>query len=555
MAPDLRRRIIKFAVLFFPLSAWLVTAKIMSDIPFNSITWRVLSIWLISTPQHTPLVVSPVAGFVVALVLAFSLKRFATSEGFDGAGYKKHIRGTEAVPIEKLRKLCTEPRAAQIDVAGVPMPTSIENLHTLLEGATGSGKSVLLRALVFSAQKRADRMVIVDPDGDLYSRFGGPNDVLLNPYDQRTEGWSFFNEVRAEYDWKRIALSIVPLGKDNNAEEWNGYARLLLRETARKLHELGTPSVEELFRWTTIASDKDLRAFLTGTLAESLFAGSAEASKALTSSRFVLSKYLAEHVSMPAGAFGIRNWMEAETGNLYIPWREDMKESMKPLVSTWVDIFCSALLSLPEDYYRRWWLVIDELASMEKLASLADYLTKGRRKGGCCVAGLQSVSPLDDIFGEKMAQTLRASFRSLVVLGGSKTDPATAEEMSKALGEHEVARPEYTDSRNPGSARNTSERMVRSTERVVTPAQIQTLPDLTGWVAFAGDRPIAKFVLEPVTFAVRNAPFEESTRMKARPARHPAAHAPQSWEQVDLPEDPTMAGQAAVAGYRAIASR
>lgn len=555
MAPDLRRRIIKFAVLFFPLSAWLVTAKIMSDIPFNSITWRVLSIWLISTPQHTPLVVSPVAGFVVALVLAFSLKRFATSEGFDGAGYKKHIRGTEAVPIEKLRKLCTEPRAAQIDVAGVPMPTSIENLHTLLEGATGSGKSVLLRALVFSAQKRADRMVIVDPDGDLYSRFGGPNDVLLNPYDQRTEGWSFFNEVRAEYDWKRIALSIVPLGKDNNAEEWNGYARLLLRETARKLHELGTPSVEELFRWTTIASDKDLRAFLTGTLAESLFAGSAEASKALTSSRFVLSKYLAEHVSMPAGAFGIRNWMEAETGNLYIPWREDMKESMKPLVSTWVDIFCSALLSLPEDYYRRWWLVIDELASMEKLASLADYLTKGRRKGGCCVAGLQSVSQLDDIFGEKMAQTLRASFRSLVVLGGSKTDPATAEEMSKALGEHEVARPEYTDSRNPGSARNTSERMVRSTERVVTPAQIQTLPDLTGWVAFAGDRPIAKFVLEPVTFAVRNAPFEESTRMKARPARHPAAHAPQSWEQVDLPEDPTMAGQAAVAGYRAIASR
>ncbi|MCC3264054.1 TraG/TraD/VirD4 family protein, partial [Paenibacillus polymyxa] len=53
--------------------------------------------------------------------------------------------------------------------------------------------------------------------------------------------------------------------------------------------------------------------------------------------------------------------------------------------------------------------------------------------------------------------TLRASFRSLVVLGGSKTDPETAEEMSKALGEHEVARPEYTDSRNPGSSRNTRE--------------------------------------------------------------------------------------------------
>ncbi|MCZ8411301.1 type IV secretion system DNA-binding domain-containing protein [Achromobacter dolens] len=542
MAPDIRRRIIKFAVLFFPLSAWLVTAKLMSDIPFNSITWRVLSLWVQSTPHHTPLVVAPVAGFIMALVLAFSLKRYAKSEGFDGAGYAKHIRGTQVVPIKKLERLCTEARGKdQVIVAGVPMPIEIENLHTLLNGATGSGKSVLLRALVFSAQKRGDRMVIVDPDGDLYSRFGRPIDVLLNPYDERTQGWSFFNEVRGEYDWKRIALSIVPLGKDNNAEEWNGYARLLLRETARKLHELGTPSVAELFRWTTIASDKDLRAFLTGTLAESLFAGSAEASKALTSSRFVLSKYLAEHVTMPAGGFSIRNWMEGDTGNLYIPWREDMKESMKPLVSTWVDIFCAALLSLPEDYYRRWWLVIDELASMEKLASIEDYLTKGRRKGGCCVAGLQTVSQLDDIFGEKMAQTLRASFRSLVVLGGSKTDPATAEEMSKALGEHEVARPEYTDSRNPGSSRNTSERLVRSTERVVTPAQIQVLPHLTGWLAFAGNRPISKFVLEPQTFTVRNAPFVEAKRGGAHRMVKVPAGGPSPWGQIDLPEDPTMA--------------
>lgn len=542
MAPDLRRRIIKIAVLFFPLSAWLVTAKMLSDIPFNSITWRVLSLWVFATPHHTPLVVSLVAGFVLALVLAFSLKRYEKSEGFDGAGYKKHIRGTQVVPIKKLERMCTEKRGKeQVIVAGVPMPIEIENLHTLLNGATGSGKSVLLRALVFSAQKRGDRMVIVDPDGDLYSRFGRPIDVLLNPYDERTQGWSFFNEVRGEYDWKRIALSIVPLGKDNNAEEWNGYARLLLRETARKLHELGTPSVEELFRWTTIASDKDLRAFLTGTLAESLFAGSSEASKALTSSRFVLSKYLAEHVTMPAGGFSIRNWMEGDTGNLYIPWREDMKESMKPLVSTWVDIFCSALLSLPEDYYRRWWLVIDELASMEKLASIEDYLTKGRRKGGCCVAGLQTVSQLDDIFGEKMAQTLRASFRSLVVLGGSKTDPATAEEMSKALGEHEVARPEYTENRVPGRSGSISERSaVRSTERVVTPAQIQVLPHLTGWLAFAGNRPISKFVLEPQTFTVRNAPFLEAKRVGAHSVVKAPAGGPSLWGQVDLPEDPTM---------------
>ncbi|WLW63604.1 type IV secretion system DNA-binding domain-containing protein [Achromobacter aegrifaciens] len=541
MAPDIRRRIIKFTLLFFPLAAWLLTAKIMSDLPFRHITLWVLSQWVLATPDHLPLIVAPVIGFALALAVAITLKRQSTKAGFDGAGYKIHIRGTEAVPLEKLRKRCRQRWKQQVDIAGVPMPTGIENLHILLNGATGSGKSVLLEKLVYSAQLRGDRMVVVDPDGNLFSKFGRSTDVLLNPYDARTEGWSFFNEIRADFDYKRLALSVVPLGKDANSEEWNGYGRLLLRETARKLNELGTPSVEELFRWTTIATDKDLRTFLAGTLAESLFAGSAEASKALTSARFVLSKYLAEHVTMPAGKFSIRDWMERGSGNLYITWREDMMEAMKPLLSAWVDVFCSCILSLSDDRNRRWWLVLDELASLEKLPSLAGFLTKGRKKGGRALAGLQSTAQLDDIYGEKLAQTLRASFRSLVVLGGSKTDFETADIMSKSLGEHEVARPEYTDSRNPGSSRSTSERLERKIERVVTPAQIQTLPELTGWIAFAGDRPISKFVLEPMDFVIRNEPIVEAKRINAHDLAHSAAHDAQPWSSVDLPEDPTIA--------------
>jgi len=113
--------------------------------------------------------------------------------------------------------------------------------------------------------------------------------------------------------------------------------------------------------------------------------------------------------------------------------------------------------------------------------------------------------------------------------------------MSKSLGEHEVARPEYTDSRNPGKTPNTSERMVRSTERVVTAAQVQTLPELTGWVAFAGNRPISKFELQPATFAIRNAPFVEARRSGAQSMTNSSASGPQPWSQVDLPEDPTLA--------------
>ncbi|MNW10629.1 hypothetical protein D3C71_2078830 [compost metagenome] len=83
--------------------------------------------------------------------------------------------------------------------------------------------------------------------------------------------------------------------------------------------------------------------------------------------------------------------------------------------------------------------------------------------------------------------------------------------------------------------------MVRSTERVVTAAQVQTLPDLSGWVAFAGDRPISKFVLEPRNFAIRNAPFVEARRIGAQSMANAPAGGPQPWAQVDLPEDPTLA--------------
>lgn len=543
LAPDIRRRIIKSALLFLPFSLWLLTAMVLSGTYPRGVTWLLISHWILATPSHPGLIVALVAGIVLTLALAISLKKVATSKGFDGAGYKKFIRGTEVVSFKKLVRRCTERRKKQVTVAGCPMPTSIEDLHILLNGATGSGKSVLLRGVVYSALLRGDRMVVVDPNGDLYSKFGRPGDVLLNPYDARTQGWMYFNEVRADYDWNRLSYSVVPLGADANAEEWNSFGRLLLRAVSRKLFEMNIYDIDQVNYWCCIAPYKDIQAFLAGTEAQSLFSGASESTRAFDSARFVLSNKLSEHTSMPAGKFSIRDWMEHGKGSLYITWREDMKTAMKPLLSAWVDVFCTSILSMPESAARRWWLVIDELASLEKLASLEDVLTKGRKHGVRVLAGLQTVSQLAAIYGKDLAQTLRACFRNLVVLGGSKTDAETAKEMSMSLGEHEVARPEYTDSRNPGSSRNTSERLTVTKEAVVTAAQIQALPELTGWLAFAEDRPIAKFVLEPITFATKNTPFieRENILRTARKIGWGDDDETTAWSSLDdLPTDPTQ---------------
>lgn len=530
MHPDDQRRYSAIIILAFPLMGWFYAAKTGNLIGNNGLAG--LYELARSTPSNWTLLFGLIAGFVIGCVLAFLLHALGKNE-FQGAQFKRHLRGTKIVSFSALKRRTNNAKAEQVSIAGVPVPRSVEQLHTMICGSTGSGKSVLLNELVFTALCRGDRAIVLDPNGSMYARFGRKGDKLLNPHDERTEGWSIFNEIRKDYDFDRYALSVVPRGKTADAEEWRGYARLLLAETMRKVEAGKNPTVQAVAHYTTIATPEALKAFLTGTQAESLFVG---ADKALASARFVLSTCLPQHLKMPKGNFSLRDWLEDEhAGNLYITWREDMAESMKPLLSAWVDVLCTSVLSLPEDPNRTLWLCIDELASLEKLPSLEDAATKGRKAGLRLVAGLQSTSQLTDIYGVNEAQTLRSCFRSTVVLSGAKSDPRTCEDMSLSLGEHEVERERHSKSRQSKGS-SVSRQINHERERVVLPSEIASLPALTGYLAFAGEFPIARITLAIMKFAQVNEPFVERGSKQIDPsAAAPAGAGPLQIEHVHTP--------------------
>jgi type IV secretory pathway TraG/TraD family ATPase VirD4 len=185
-----------------------------------------------------------------------------------------------------------------------------------------------------------------------------------------------------------------------------------------------------------------------------------------------------------------------------------MQTALMPLVGSWVDILCNAVLSLPADPNRRIWLVLDELGALGHLNSLESALMRGRKHGLCVVGGLQSTAQLDQIYGRDGGIVLRSCFRNLVALGIAKIDPDTSDLLSRALGERVVDKMQF--SRNHGAnGISTGESVQRAQERIVMASQIAGLPNLHAYLALAGDEPVRRITITPRDLPSVTQPFEE----------------------------------------------
>lgn len=384
-------------------------------------------------------------------------------------------------------------RCQLMTLGGVAVPTELEPYHFLVTGSTGTGKTTLVDEALSTLIQRGDRCIVCDPDGHHLGCFWSEGDIILNPFDRRSPGWSIFNEVRREFDFDRLAGSVVPDGRGEDSQ-WHHYAQLLLANAMRALTLRGEGDTEALMRWSTTVPKSELAVLLQGTAVQGLF--DTDAAKALASTRFILTSYLAAHKHMQPGHFSLLTWLESGRGNLYLSWREDMQRTLMPLISCWVDVLANAVLSLTPENGRRIWLILDELGALGRLNSLEAALARGRKHGLCVMAGLQSTAQLDRIYGRESAIALRSCFRNLVVLGIAKSDPDTADALSRALGERDVERAQRNRSVSPqGITRG--ETLQRANERIATASEIAALPDLTAYVALAGDRPITLVQLVP----------------------------------------------------------
>lgn len=381
----------------------------------------------------------------------------------------------------------------QIEFGGVPIPSALEPLHFLIAGSTGTGKSQAINGLLDTLRARGDRVIAVDAGGEAMSRWWLENDTILSPLDKRSVAWSPFAEMDSPADADRISKSMIP-DAEGGDREWQLYSQGLVSAVLERLWASGAPTNAALVHALTTAKSDEIEALVSDLPAQTLF--DVGAAKMLSSVRGIIGSYLPPYRFLPSSAgkdaWSIRRWVAGGDGWLWLPYRDDQRSAVAPLVTAWIGEVVSALLSLPPSHTRRVWLLLDEAAALGRIQGLALGLTQGRKYGLRAVLGLQSVAQLRQSYGRDGAQVLLSCASSSLVL--RSCDAETADQMSRLLGEHQIKR----DHSSYGPAGSSIAEHI-SIERVVLASEIQHLPDLTGYLALAGDYPIARVTIPIVS--------------------------------------------------------
>ncbi len=382
-----------------------------------------------------------------------------------------------------------KPQPQPIMIGPVALPAQSETTHSMIAGATGSGKSLAINRMFSSVISRGQAAVCVDPGGGLLERFYLPQrgDIILNPLDSRAHSWDIFSEIEGPWDCPRLAASLCPSSGSDSSKEWSGYAQALL---GALFSRMTGGDAQELVRLATSADTQELAAYVQGKPAAALCAKGAD--KMLASVRAILGSRLAPWEFMPTGRekFSFRAWLQAPKGVIWLPSRADQRTLLAPLYGSMMGAFSTGLLSLPEQLDRRVWMFLDEAPSLGLVEGLERLLAEGRKFGACAVLGFQSVSQIRETYGMQGAQTLASVMRTKLIMAAE--DPDSADYYSKMLGQREIIRPQKSV-----NDQGTSVSYQHATEPVVLPSELMGLAVGIGYLKIAGD-PVIKKVRVPI---------------------------------------------------------
>jgi type IV secretory pathway TraG/TraD family ATPase VirD4 len=109
-----------------------------------------------------------------------------------------------------------------------------------------------------------------------------------------------------------------------------------------------------------------------------------------------------EYMADVEGDFSTKKWLtDGKPGLLYVTSYEDIADTLRPIISLFLDLLIKRMLSMPDDLERRIWFIFDEIGVLNMLPSVEMGIRRVRSKGGGFVIGTQDPFQLRRLYGEE----------------------------------------------------------------------------------------------------------------------------------------------------------
>lgn len=411
----------------------------------------------------------------------------------------KHVRGSkiksETYLISKLKR---NEELGKIKISNIPIPKRFETSHLLIMGGPGTGKSTCFKGILETIRKNNQKAICYDIAGSYVNHFYREGkDIILNPLDERCASWDIWADSKAPWHYLAFANSLIPDRSIGSDPFWSLAARIVLSSIAERMADMEDRSTSLLVNQLLNVPLDTMVRFLENTDAISVLSEDAE--KMAISIRATMATYSQSLKYLPEPKkdekiFSIRDWVADEDDDrwVFITSTEEQKETLKPLITAWIDIASSSILSMTENSNRRIWLMIDELPTLNRVPSLMNTLTNSRKFGGCGVIGFQSYPQLCEIYGQQGANGIAEACSTWVVHRANGRD--SAEWAAKAMGDVEHVETVESVQYGVNDIRDgVSLNKQKKSRQLVIPSELLNLPDLQGFIRLGRDYPVVRF--------------------------------------------------------------
>ena len=451
------------------------TADPTLDSAFKRMLWRLVSI----------LVTAGIVSYPISytLLLGYFKKR-----AMDQAS-SQYVRGAKLLtPRELNMEMKHKKEILDLPVGPVKLPREAEVKHMIFIGSPGAGKTNQASQMIERLKERREKMVIYDFKGDYLSKFYDPErDIIFNPLDKRCMGWNLFNELSRLMDIDATAYSLISQSYTQDPF-WNDAARDVFSGILYYLYYNSARSNADI--WTAVTAPiAEIAAWLKGTKGgERGFVYIQDASsKQAMSVAAVMMQYVKsfEYMSKSDGSFTITDWLSnPNAGTIFITNYADVKDTLRPILSLFVDLLGRKLLSMKDDHQRRIFFILDEFGTLQRLSTIKDLMTLSRSKGGAVFIGIQDKGQIDKIYSPEFSQSILNACGNSIMF--RVADPITAKYLSDRIGRTEVRETDQTLSMGVADNRDGVSLMQRTREKdLVLPSEIMSLRDLEAYLKVA----------------------------------------------------------------------